>query len=145
MGDVMGHDTQIRSAYRSATNTFDYTPVFKYLQPSLGASDFTIANLEVTLGVKPYKGYPQFSSPAALAAGLKNAGVDILVTANNHSCDRRKTGIIRTLDILDSLEIPHTGTFRTEEEKAKQQPLILEQNNMRLALLNYTYGTNGYN
>ena len=143
VGDVMGHDTQIRSAYQSASNDFDYTSVFKYLKPHLTSSDFSIANLEVTLGVKPYKGYPSFSSPAALASGLQDAGIDVLVTANNHSCDRKKTGVLRTLDILDSLNINHTGTFRNGTEKEQLEPLILEKNGIRVALLNYTYGTNG--
>ncbi|MDH5365766.1 MAG: CapA family protein [Cyclobacteriaceae bacterium] len=143
IGDVMGHDTQIRSAYQKQTNDFDYNSVFQYLKPQMSAADFTIANLEVTLGIKPYKGYPSFSSPAALASGLQNAGVDALVTANNHSCDRGKSGIITTLDILDNLEIQHTGTFRNSNEKEESPLLILEKDGIRVALLNYTYGTNG--
>lgn len=142
-GDVMGHDTQIRSAYNDQTNDFDYNRVFKYITPHLSPADFTLANLEVTLGITPYKGYPQFSSPPALASALKNAGVDVLVTANNHSCDRGGKGIVRTLDILDSLKIDHTGTFRNREERQKFQPLILEKNGIRVAVLNYAYGTNG--
>jgi len=143
IGDVMGHDTQIRSAYQEKTNDFDYNSVFQYLKPHMNAADFTIANLEVTLGIKPYKGYPRFSSPAALASGLQNAGVDVLVTANNHSCDRGKAGIVTTLDLLDSLEIQHTGTFRNAQEKELTPLLILEKENIRVAILNYTYGTNG--
>lgn len=143
IGDVMGHDTQIRSAYQKETNDFDYNSVFQYLKPQMSIADFTIANLEVTLGIKPYKGYPSFSSPSALASGLQSAGVDVLVTANNHSCDRGKSGIITTLDILDSLEIQHTGTFRNSQEKEESPLLILEKEGIRVALLNYTYGTNG--
>lgn len=143
IGDVMGHDSQINAAYHKDTDAYDYSSYFKHLESHTSKSDFTIANLEVTLGMKPYKGYPQFSSPPALASALKNAGIDALVTANNHSCDRGKTGIIKTIDILDSLEIPHTGTYKNEADRSNNSPMILEKNGIRVALINYTYGTNG--
>ena len=143
IGDVMGHDSQIRAAYDRKTESFDYSSYFKHLKPYTSAADFSIANLEVTLGIKPYKGYPQFSSPPALASALKDAGIDALVTANNHSCDRGKEGIIRTIDILDSLEIPHTGSYKDAESRSQSSPMILEKNGIRVALINYTYGTNG--
>ncbi|MDA3892582.1 MAG: CapA family protein [Salinivirgaceae bacterium] len=142
MGDIMGHDTQIASALQT-NSTYDYTEVFEYLKPVISEVDVAIANLEVTLAGPPFKGYPQFSSPDALAVAAKNAGIDIFGTANNHSIDRGKKGILRTLQVLDSLEIPHTGTFRNQEEKESTTPLLIEQNGFKLALVNYTYGTNG--
>lgn len=143
IGDVMGHDAQIRSAYDSATQIFDYHEVFAPIKHLMEAPDFTIANLEVTLAGAPYGGYPQFSSPDELAVALKNNGVDVLVTANNHSVDRRKQGILRTLDVLDSLEIQHTGTFKDDVDRAKNNLLLLEKGSFKLGMLNYTYGTNG--
>ncbi len=143
IGDVMGHGSQIRSAYQKESDSYDYSSYFEYLKPHVSEADFTIANLEVTLGMKPYKGYPQFSSPPALASSLKDAGIDALVTANNHSCDRGKAGIIKTIDILDSLKIPHTGTYKNVDDRTKNSPMILEKNGIRVALINYTYGTNG--
>lgn len=142
MGDIMGHDTQINSA-KQADGTYDYTEVFAHLKDEISEVDVAIANLEVTLAGPPFKGYPQFSSPDALAVAAKSAGIDIFGTANNHSIDRGKSGIIRTLDVLDSLAIPHTGTYRTTEEKTNNTALIIEQNGIKLALLNFTYGTNG--
>lgn len=143
IGDVMGHDSQINAAYQKKSDSYDYSSYFKHLKPTISEADFTIANLEVTLGMRPYKGYPQFSSPPALASSLKDTGIDALVTANNHSCDRGKEGIIRTIDILDSLEIPHTGTYKNAGDQSKNSPMILEKNGIRVALINYTYGTNG--
>jgi poly-gamma-glutamate synthesis protein (capsule biosynthesis protein) len=70
-------------------------------------------------------------------------GFDALVTANNHSVDRGKKGLERTISALDSLEIAHTGTFADTVSWLNDAPLILEKNGFRLALLNYTYGTNG--
>lgn len=143
IGDVMGHDSQINAAFQEKTDTYDYSSYFKHLKPTISEADFTIANLEVTLGMTPYKGYPQFSSPPALASSLKDAGIDALVTANNHSCDREKEGIIKTINILDSLEIPHTGSYKDADDRSKNSPMILEKNGIRVALINYTYGTNG--
>ncbi|MDH5610367.1 MAG: CapA family protein, partial [Cyclobacteriaceae bacterium] len=143
IGDVMGHGSQINAAYDSTTGTYDYEPVFEKIKPVIAAADFAIANLEVTLGGTPYKGYPTFSSPDELALACKNSGIDALVTANNHSCDRAKKGIVRTLDRLDSLQIGHTGTFRDSLERDSSNLLILTKGSIRLGMLNYTYGTNG--
>jgi poly-gamma-glutamate synthesis protein (capsule biosynthesis protein) len=143
IGDVMGHDSQINAAYQKKSNTYDYSSYFKHLKPFTSEADFTVANLEVTLGMTPYKGYPQFSSPPALASALKDAGIDALVTSNNHSCDRGKEGIIKTIDILDSLEIPHTGTYKNIDDRSNNSPMIFEKNGIRVAIINYTYGTNG--
>jgi poly-gamma-glutamate capsule biosynthesis protein CapA/YwtB (metallophosphatase superfamily) len=143
IGDFMGHLDQINAAYNSQNKTYDYNDCFKYVKPILSNADITIGNLEVTLGIKPYSGYPQFSSPASYASAIKNAGVDVLMTANNHSCDKRKQGIEKTIEILDSLKISHTGTFINKVEKDLQSPLILIKNGFKLAFLNYTYDTNG--
>jgi hypothetical protein len=143
MGDIMGHDSQIWAAQDLTTNTFDYNDVFSYIKPLISDADLAIANLEVTLAGPPYKGYPLFSSPAALAVACKNAGIDALVTANNHAADRGKKGITGTIFRLDSIGMPHTGTFTDQASKDKLQPLILTKNGISVALLNYTYGTNG--
>lgn len=143
IGDFMGHKAQIDAAYDATTKTYDYYNSFMYMKHSLSDADFTLGNLEVTLGVKPYSGYPQFSSPASFASAIKDAGVDVLVTSNNHSCDKKKVGLEKTIRILDSLNIKHTGTFISPEEKEKQTPFILEKNGFKIAILNFTYGTNG--
>src|SRR5450631_4660528 len=108
IGDIMGHDEQIWSAENRETHTFNYDEVFKYINPVISEADIAIANFEVTLAGPPYMGYPQFSSPADLASACKNAGIDYLVTANNHAADRGKKGIISTITKLDSIGIPHT-------------------------------------
>ena len=142
-GDVMGHDSQIASAYNATTKKYDYTSCFQFVKPFVDSVDVAIANLEVTLAGPPYKGYPQFSSPDALAVTLKDIGFDVLVTANNHSVDRGRKGIERTITVLDSLQIAHTGTFKDSLSREEQTPLMVEKNGFKLAILNYTYGTNG--
>jgi poly-gamma-glutamate capsule biosynthesis protein CapA/YwtB (metallophosphatase superfamily) len=144
-GDIMGHDEQIWSAENRETHNFDYEDVFRYIKPVISEADITIANFEVTLAGPPYMGYPQFSSPPALAAACKNAGIDYMVTANNHAADRGKSGIAGTINRLDSLGIPHTGTFLNSSSRDSLYPLMIKKNGISIALLNYTYGTNGIN
>ena len=142
-GDVMGHDSQIASAFDASSKSYDYTSCFAPIRPYIEAADIAIANLEVTLAGPPYAGYPQFSSPDALAITLQQSGFDALVTANNHCVDRGKSGLERTITMLDSFKIPHTGTFVDTVSRMNDSPLILEKNGFKIALLNYTYGTNG--
>jgi poly-gamma-glutamate capsule biosynthesis protein CapA/YwtB (metallophosphatase superfamily) len=143
IGDIMGHDEQIWSAENRETHSFNYDDVFKYIKPVISEADIAIANFEVTLDGTPYMGYPQFSSPAALASACKNAGVDYMVSANNHAADRGKSGIISTIARLDSIGIPHTGTFLNQAERDSLYPLMIKKSGVSIALLNYTYGTNG--
>jgi poly-gamma-glutamate synthesis protein (capsule biosynthesis protein) len=142
-GDIMGHDGQIAAARDDSTGTYSYDSVFKYVTPLIASVDVAIGNLEVTLGGAPYKGYPAFSSPDALAVACMNAGFDILVTANNHSADRGPKGIVRTIRVLDSLGIRHTGTWISSEARDSLSPLMICSDSMRVSLLGYTYGTNG--
>lgn len=140
-GDAMQHQSQVDNAFRN--NRYDYSSYFKYIQYEVSAVDLAVVNLEVTLGGKPYKGYPQFSAPDEYAVALRDAGFDVFLTANNHIVDRGSKGIERTLSVLDTLNISHTGAFRNAEERAQKYPLIVEKEGFRLAFLNYTYGTNG--
>ena len=141
-GDLMGHDPQIKAA-RQPDSTYDYTPCFRYVKDYVQSADLAILNLEVTLAGRPYKGYPQFSSPDTLAACARDAGFDIMTTANNHCMDRGRKGLLRTLQVLDSFAIPHLGTYRDSAHRDSVHPLMVEKNGIRLALLCYTYGTNG--
>ncbi len=143
VGDIMGHDSQIASAYDAVKKKYDYTSCFQFVKPYLESSDVTIGNLELTFAGPPYKGYPQFSSPDSLAHTLKDIGFDALVTANNHSVDRGRNGIERTIAVLDSVKMPHTGTFIGLTDRLNNYPLLLEKNGFRFALLNYTFSTNG--
>lgn len=142
-GDIMGHDAQIEGAWIDSLKGYDYEPTFRYVKPYLETTDIAVGNLEVTLAGLPYKGYPQFSSPDSVAIEAKKAGFDIVLTANNHALDRGQKGFNRTLSILDSLGIIHAGTYSDSISRVRYYPLIIEKNGIRVAILNYTYGTNG--
>lgn len=142
-GDVMGHETQLKGAWHDGGDScYNFIPNFQWVKEYISSADLAIANLEVTLAGKPYTGYPSFSSPVSLAGALKDAGFDILVTANNHILDRGVKGMGRTVDELDNLGIAHTGSFKDSARWKRDHPLIVEKNGFRLAFLNYTYNAN---
>lgn len=143
LGDIMGHGGQIEAAHDPVNRSYNYNDVFSQLEEIIAEPDFAIANLEVTLAGQPFSGYPQFSSPDALATACMKSGIDILVTANNHSCDRGGKGITRTIEVLDGLNIPHNGTYKNQNDRALRNLMILRKDDMRIGMLNYTYGTNG--
>ncbi len=142
-GDIMGHSPQFNAAYNPATKTYHYEACFEQVRHYIGNADFAIANLEVTLAGPPYEGYPRFSSPDALADGLKYAGYDVLLTANNHIVDRGKKGLERTLDILRNRKFLFAGSYYNQAQRDSVYPLLMEKNGLRIALLNCTYSTNG--
>lgn len=141
-GDVMQHLPQVTAAHRDTL--FDYAECFRYIRPFLDSADLVIFNFETTVSPDGrYSGYPLFASPAALADALRDCGVNAVVMANNHVMDRGRAGFEATLAALDDAGIKHTGVFRDSTQFFCNNPLFLEKNGFRLALLNYTYGTNG--
>ena len=138
----MQHKEQLQAA-RRADGTYCYDDCFSLVKPEINAADIAVCNFETTLGGPPYSGYPNFCSPDELAQAVKDAGFNIFLTANNHCLDRRNRGLIRTLDVLDSLGIAHLGTYRNQAERDSLYPYMIEYDGIRIALLNYTYDTNG--
>lgn len=143
VGDIMQHEPQIKEAWDQTIQEYNYIPCFQYIAPYWKKADFVIGNLETTLSNKNFSGYPQFCAPWHLARDLKRSGIDILTTNNNHSCDKGANGIRNTIYYLDSLNIRHTGTFTDSNAWKAQHPLYIRQGQFKIALLSYTYGTNG--
>lgn len=140
-GDLMQHTEQINAA--RTKDGYDYSDCFKHVCKEISSADIAIANLEVTFGGKPYRGYPAFSAPDEFLYAIKDAGFDVLLTANNHCLDRGKNGLQRTARMLDSLDIPFAGTYVDARDRIERYPLLIEKNGFRIALLAYTYDTNG--
>lgn len=141
VGDLMCHTSQLDDA--RTTTGFDFRPAFAPVRPYLSRADLAIGNLEtVTAGPEErFTGYPQFNCPVEYLDAIGDAGFDVITTANNHSLDRRFLGVERTIQALEDRGLRHTGTARTAEER--DRPLIAEVKGMRIAVLAYTYGTNG--
>lgn len=141
-GDLMQHKAQIQSALRS-DGRYDYSKCFSYVKRHIRKSDIAVGNLEVTLGGRPYTGYPAFSAPDEFLFAIRDAGFNVLMTANNHCMDRGRRGLERTIGMLDSLKIRHAGTYVDSEDRRHDYPLLVEKKGFRVVFLNATYGTNG--
>jgi poly-gamma-glutamate capsule biosynthesis protein CapA/YwtB (metallophosphatase superfamily) len=143
VGDIMAHETQIAAGLDAKTGQYEFGHVYTYVVDLLSRADITLGNFETTLPGRSYSGYPCFGAPDAFARALKDAGIDLVNTANNHACDKGKTGFMRTLDVLDTMGLMHVGTYRSEAEYLKTRILSVVHNGIQLAFLSYTYGTNG--
>lgn len=143
-GDAMQHQGQLDAA-RQTDGSYDYSECFTALEPLISGADFAVVNLETPVGAKgPYTGYPCFYAPTAFAEALADAGFDLLLTANNHTLDRRAPGLKSTILELDSQLISHIGTYTNADERALVTPKVFTINGIAVAFLNYTYGTNGF-
>lgn len=141
-GDLMQHLPQVQAARNG--EGYDWNDCFEYVAPLLRKADIAVTNLETTLSYKgPYSGYPAFKTPVQIASAMREAGFDVALNANNHICDGGERGIKTTIAVLDSLGIRHTGAYVDKARSVCENPLIVECNGLRIALLNATYGTNG--
>lgn len=139
-GDLMFHMPQINSA-READGSFDFNPPFHHVAEHIKDADIAIANLEtVTAGDHiGFSGFPRFNSPEAVLDAISDTGFDLLVTSNNHSLDKGKTGIINTIDAIGDRGMEYIGT-----SKDKRRPfVVMDANNIKIGILSYTYGLNG--
>ena len=143
IGDVMCHNTQYKDAYNSSTDSYDFSYVFEDIQTYIQSADISIGSLETTFAGKDrgYSNYPTFNSPEQLAYDLSEMGLDVLSTAGNHALDKGFSGLSNTLDVLDDANISHSGTYRSQEDR--DSALIKDVKGVKVAILSYTYGTNG--
>ena len=143
IGDIMCHNTQYQDAYNSDSDSYDFSYVFDDISLYTKTDDLCIGNLETTFAGKDrgYSSYPTFNTPDELASNLKKLGLDVLTTANNHCLDKGIDGLNRTIDILNDADISHLGTYKSQEER--DTVLIKYVKGLKIAFINYTYGTNG--
>lgn len=142
VGDIMMHEAQIKSG-SLGNGQYDYGIMFRSIKPYIEKADFALGNLETTLSGKDknYTGYPMFNSPEILAKNIKDAGFDMVTTANNHSLDRQFYGVVKTIENLDKVGLLHTGTYKKKEDSG--EIFIKDIKGVKVAFLAYTYGTNG--
>lgn len=138
-GDVLMHMPVVDSGYQS-DGSYNFDPIFRYATPYISAADLAVANLETTLcgtdNGYPYHGYPNFNCPDEIVTGLRTAGFDLLLTANNHSYDTGLVGYKRTVDTVRDAGLVNLGTMKTPEEP---KYTIQEVNGIKIGMLCYTY------
>ena len=141
-GDAMMHQGQIDAARRS-DGSYDFTGYFDAVDGFVMSADYAVVNLETPTSKPPYSGYPCFNAPDSYIDALSTAGFDLFLTANNHTLDRHDKGLVATIDQLESRRLDQIGTYKNDSARAARLPLIKNLNNIKVAFLNYTYGTNG--
>ena len=140
-GDVLMHYPVIKTG-AVGDGTYRFESVFPYFSEYVSSLDYAVANLETTLagldnGYK-YQGYPRFNSPDGIVSSLKEAGFDLLLTANNHTFDTGEVGFLRTLQVVDEAELDRIGTNASSEEK---KYILRDINGIQVGMLCYTYET----
>ena len=139
-GDILMHGPVIKSGLLPS-GEYDFSGIFTYFAQYVGAVDFAITNLETTLaaldnGYDIYSGYPNFNCPDSIISGLKDAGFDLILTANNHSYDTRSIGLRRTQQIIETMGLAHLGTKPTADAP---NYFIADINGIRIGMVCYTY------
>lgn len=149
-GDLILLEDQVKRGYTE--NGYDFSPIFEYAEKYISSADYAIGVFEGPMAGEE-AGYSTsnfddgkelaLNFPDEFAQAVKDAGFDLVTTANNHVLDKSVDGALRTLDVLDKTGLDHTGSYRNEEEKENSHIKIVETDGIKFAVLSYTYGSNG--
>ncbi|WP_027944716.1 CapA family protein [Amycolatopsis taiwanensis] len=142
-GDLLIHPELTDQATADGGGKRDYDQILAGVRPAISSADLAICHLETPLApaAGPFKGYPDFSAPPEIATAIADTGYDDCSTASNHTLDMGADGITRTLDTLDAVGIPHTGSARSAQEA--NTPLLLDVGGIKVGHVAYTFGFNG--
>ena len=143
LGDIMiDNETAKHLSQYYINGRYQFDDMFTNIKELLSRSDYVLANLETPISFDNSDLTDvqwQFCSPREFAESIKNAGIHFVSTANNHCLDRGIKGLTNTIDVLDEINLKHTGTFKTNHSR----PLsIININGVKIGCLAYTYGTN---
>ena len=142
LGDIMAEKPVLKAA-KCRRGKYNFKGVFDPSRKLLSESDYIIGNLETPLAGKEAK-YSQnhicFNAPDEYVDAIKDAGINLVSTTNNHTFDRGYAGMERTIKVLDEKGLPHTGTYLPGTERP--EAYYFEQDGTKFAVIAYTYGTN---
>lgn len=144
VGDNLIH-SQLLNRARQSDGSYDFTPMYEHVKDTISSYDISVVNQE-TIYVEDnsnVSSYPCFGSPTAVGDALIDAGFDVVLSATNHTWDKGRNGVMDTLNYWKGHpEITLLGIHETQEEYENVD--IISQNNIDLAMFNYTYGLNGF-
>lgn len=141
VGDIYLSDEMLEAAMQP-DGTYDFLPMLSGAFSAVSDADLTVGNFEGTFSGAPY-GKSTGSYPDELATTLKNAGFDLLQTANSYSVNAGMTGLSRTKSVIESQGMLTYGTFTDEDDRAENLVRIVEVNNIRIAFVAFTKSLNG--
>ena len=145
VGDILLHTPVAQSALQE-DGSYNYDAIFANVKDEISAADLALVNQEVIIGGQELgiSGYPTFNAPYELGDALVGAGFDVILHATNHTLDKGKRGVENCLSFWENTypEIAVVGINESQEAR-DNNIYIYEQEGIRIAILNYTYGTNG--
>lgn len=145
VGDMLMHGRVMESGLKE-DGTYNFDHLFVNVKDTIENADLALVNQETILGGTELglSGYPAFNSPYELGDSLVDAGFDVILHATNHTLDKGKTGVQNCMNFWDTNypDIAYLGINKSQEEQ-DTDIYIYEQDGIRIAILNYTYGTNG--
>ena len=144
VGDILLHD-RVQDSSVQEDGSYNYDAIFENVSEEIKAVDLAIVNQEVIIGGKNLgiSGYPNFNAPFELGDALVKTGFDVVCHGTNHALDKGRKGLLSCLQFWKTT-YPHMailGINETQEEK--DEIYVYEQDGIKIAILNYTYGTNG--
>lgn len=144
VGDILLH-TRVADSGMQDDGSYNFDAVFANVKDEIAAADLAIVNQEVIIGGEELgiSGYPCFNAPYELGDALAAAGFDVVLHATNHTLDKGGRGVNNCLSFWESNypDIAVLGINGSEE--AQDDIYVYEQDGLSIAILNYTYGTNG--
>ena len=145
-GDNMAYYGNVRDAKKNAEGTeltYDFRPSYTDISPTVGQYDLSFINQETLMCGDGYElsYYPRFNSPRELGDAVVDAGFNIVGLANNHMLDKGENGLLATLDYWENQPVTAIGAYRAESDFEDIE--VVEKDGIRIALLAFTYGTNG--
>lgn len=145
VGDMLMHVPILESG-KQEDGTYNFDHLFTHVKDTIEGADLAIANQETIMGGDRfgYTGYPSFNTPYALADAEEKAGFDLLLFATNHAMDKGGSAILNCMKNMDENHpnMHYLGINKSAEQQ-KEEIYVYEKNGMKIAILNYTYGTNG--
>ncbi len=140
-GDMNVTDSSVAAG--KTENGYDFSKVFLDVMPVLSGSDVTALNFEGNLCGEPYGGQ-YASAPPQMLQALKNAGVDILQTANSKTITGGLLGMQSTLNAVRGAGMIPLGSYESEAEFEESGGYVIrEVQGIRIALVAFTKGMDG--
>lgn len=144
IGDILAHEGVYKSGLQPDGN-YNYDHLFAHILPDIQSSDLRIVNQETILGGVELglSGYPCFNSPYELGDAEVKAGFNVILHATNHTIDKGLTGVENCLNFWQTKH-PETTVLGINKDKTSYDNInVYNKDGFKVALLNYTYGTNG--
>ena len=144
VGDILLH-TPVAESGKTDEGGYDFSAIFANMQEKIQAADLALVNQEVIIGGTELgiSGYPSFNAPYELGDALWEAGFDVILHATNHTLDKGKRGLMNCMTFWQE-NYPQLAVLGIHDSEEDQQEIyVYEQEGIRIAILNYTYGTNG--